>query len=326
MQGARGGSLAFSAAMCYNGQNIRTEDNMDFTVDQTCDGRTLRDYLRRTLCVSSALLTALKAAGSITVDGAPVTVRHILRAGETVSLALADTECRPEPSGAPVDILFEDDFVLAAAKPPYMPTHESHGHLGDTLANALAGEFVRRGVPFVFRAVNRLDADTSGVLLVAKNRYAAERFGSLVAARQIEKTYIALLTGVPEPPCGVIDTYIRRTGESIILRASYPTGAPSEHAVTAYETVETVGGVAVVRCRPKTGRTHQLRVHFAALGCPIVGDDLYGGGFALPRQALHAARLDFVHPITGAPIVIECPLAPDLAAYLETLRKEDRHA
>lgn len=326
MQGSRGGSLAFSAAMCYNGQNIRTEDNMDFTVDQTCDGRTLRDYLRRTLCVSSALLTALKAAGSITVDGAPVTVRHILRAGETVSLALADTECRPEPSGAPVDILFEDDFVLAAAKPPYMPTHESHGHLGDTLANALAGEFVRRGVPFVFRAVNRLDADTSGVLLVAKNRYAAERFGSLVAARQIEKTYIALLTGVPEPPAGIIDTYIRRTGESIILRASYPTGAPSERAVTAYETVETVGGVAVVRCRPKTGRTHQLRVHFAALGCPIVGDDLYGGGFALPRQALHAARLDFVHPITGAPVVIECPLAPDLAAYLETLRKEDRHA
>ena len=326
MQGARGGSLAFSAAMCYNGQNIRTEDNMDFTVDQTCDGRTLRDYLRRTLCVSSALLTALKAAGSITVDGAPVTVRHILRAGETVSLALADTECRPEPSGAPVDILVEDDFVLAAAKPPDMPTHESRGHLGDTLANALAGEFVRRGVPFVFRAVNRLDADTSGVLLVAKNRYAAERFGSLVAARQIEKTYIALLTGVPEPPCGVIDTYIRRTGESIILRASYPTGAPSERAVTAYETVETVGGVAVVRCRPKTGRTHQLRVHFAALGCPIVGDDLYGGGFALPRQALHAARLDFVHPITGAPVVIECPLAPDLAAYLETLRKEDHHA
>ena len=326
MQGARGGSLAFSAAMCYNGQNIRTEDNMDFTVDQTCDGRTLRDYLRRTLCVSSALLTALKAAGSITVDGAPVTVRHILRAGETVSLALADTECRPEPSGAPVDILFEDDFVLAAAKPPYMPTHESRGHLGDTLANALAGEFVRRGVPFVFRAVNRLDADTSGVLLVAKNRYAAERFGSLVAARQIEKPYIALLTGVPEPPAGIIDTYIRRTGESIILRASYPTGAPSERAVTAYETVETVGGVAVVRCRPKTGRTHQLRVHFAALGCPIVGDDLYGGGFALPRQALHAARLDFVHPITGAPVVIECPLAPDLAAYLETLRKEDRHA
>lgn len=299
---------------------------MDFTVDQTCDGRTLRDYLRRTLCVSSALLTALKAAGGIAVDGAPVTVRHVLRAGETVSLALADTECRPEPSDAPVDILFEDDFVLAAAKPPYMPTHESRGHLGDTLANALAGEFARRGVPFVFRAVNRLDADTSGVLLVAKNRYAAERFGSLVAARQIEKTYIALLTGAPKPPCGVIDTYIRRTGESIILRASYPTGAPSERAVTAYETVETVGGVAVVRCRPKTGRTHQLRVHFAALGCPIVGDDLYGGGFALPRQALHAARLAFVHPVTGAPVVIECPLAPDLAAYLETLRKEDRHA
>lgn len=299
---------------------------MDFTVDKSCDGRTLRDYLRGGLGVSSGLLTALKAAGGITVGGAPVTVRHVLAAGETVSLAFEDTESRPEPSDTPVDILFEDDFILAAAKPPYMPTHESHGHRGDTLANAIAGEFARRGVPFVFRAVNRLDADTSGVLLVAKNRYAAERFGTLVANRRIEKTYLALLTHAPTPPAGVIDSYIRRVGESIILRASYPTGAPCEHAVTVYETTETIGGIAVVRCEPKTGRTHQLRVHFASIGCPIVGDDLYGGGFALPRQALHAARLDFVHPITGAPVVIECPLAPDLAAYLETLRKEDRHA
>ena len=114
---------------------------MDFTVDKTCDGRTLRDYLRGGLGVSSGLLTALKAAGGITVGGAPVTVRHVLAAGETVSLAFEDTESRPEPSDTPVDILFEDDFILAAAKPPYMPTHESHGHRGDTLANAIAGEF-----------------------------------------------------------------------------------------------------------------------------------------------------------------------------------------
>lgn len=298
---------------------------MDFTVDKTCGGRVLRDYLRRTLGVSSGLLAALKAAGGIAVNGEAATVRHVLAAGDTVSLAFEDTGSRPEPSAAAVDILYEDDFILAAAKPPYMPTHESHGHRGDTLANALAGEFARRGVPFVFRAVNRLDADTSGVLLVAKNRYAAERFGALVAAREIEKTYIALLTRAPEPPAGVIDSYIRRTGESIILRASYPSGAPCEHAVTAYETVETVGGAAVVRCLPKTGRTHQLRVHFASIGCPIAGDDLYGGGFALPRQALHAARLAFVHPVTGTETVIECPLPPDLTAYLETLRKETNH-
>lgn len=252
-------------------------------------------------------------------------MRHVLAAGETVSLAFEDTESRPEPSDTPVDILFEDDFILAAAKPPYMPTHESHGHRGDTLANAIAGEFARRGVPFVFRAVNRLDADTSGVLLVAKNRYAAERFGTLVANRRIEKTYLALLTHAPTPPAGVIDSYIRRVGESIILRASYPTGAPCEHAVTVYETTETIGGIAVVRCEPKTGRTHQLRVHFASIGCPIVGDDLYGGGFAIPRQALHAAALAFVHPVTGADMRIECPLPPDLTAYLETLRKEENH-
>lgn len=299
---------------------------MDFTVEKEADGRCLRDWLRAPLGVSSGLLSALKASGGITVDGAPVTVRHILRAGEVVSLAVEDTESRPAPSDARVRILYEDEFVLAVEKPPYMPTHESHGHRGDALSSALAGEFASRGVPFVFRAVNRLDADTSGVLLVAKNRYAAERFGALVAARKIEKTYIALLTRAPDPPCGVIDNYIRRAGESIILRAAYPTGAPSEHAVTAYETLEVVRGVAVVRCHPLTGRTHQLRVHFASVGCPIVGDDLYGGGFELPRQALHAARLAFVHPMSGAPTTVECPLPDDLRAYLDACRKEDSHA
>ena len=149
--------------------------------------------------------------------------------------------------------------------------------------------------------------------------------GTLVANRRIEKTYLALLTHAPTPPAGVIDSYIRRVGESIILRASYPTGAPCEHAVTVYETTETIGGIAMVRCEPKTGRTHQLRVHFASIGCPIVGDDLYGGGFAIPRQALHAAALAFVHPVTGADMRIECPLPPDLTAYLETLRKEENH-
>lgn len=295
---------------------------MDFTVSKAYDGKPLRDYLRGEAAVSSGLLSALKAVGGIKANGVSVTVRHIVTAGEPITLMLEDTESRPAPSNTPVDLLYEDDCILAVAKPPYMPTHESHGHRGDALSNALAGLFAKRGVPFVFRAVNRLDADTSGVLLVAKNRYAAERFGALVRERKIEKTYIALLCGKPEPPCGILRSYIRRAEDSIILRRAYPNGTRAEYAETAYETVETFAGISIVRCLPKTGRTHQLRVHFASIGCPIVGDDLYGGGFALPRQALHAARLAFVHPLTDMPTVIDCPLPADLRAFIDTCRKE----
>lgn len=298
---------------------------MDFTVRKAYDGKLLRDFLRGEAAISSGLLTALKATQGIRVDGVPVTVRYVLTAGETVSLMLEDTESRPAPSDMPVELLYEDDGILAVAKPPYMPTHESHGHRGDALSNALAGLFAKRGVPFVFRAINRLDVDTSGVLLVAKNRYAAERFGTLVRERRIEKTYIALLCGRPDPPCGKLQSYIRRAEDSIILRRAYPSGTRAEYAETAYETIETFAGISVVRCLPKTGRTHQLRVHFASIGCPIVGDDLYGGGFALPRQALHAARLAFVHPMTGVPTSIDCPLPADLRAFIDTCRKESPH-
>ena len=292
---------------------------MDFTVDERDAGRALRDFLRGTLGVSHGLAAALKRENGILADGVPVTVRHILRAGERITLRVEDTESAVlTPSDIPVRILYEDDTLLACDKPPYMPTHESHGHRGDALSNALAGEFARRGVPFVFRAVNRLDADTSGVLLVAKNRFAAERFGALVRERRFEKTYIAFLSGVPEPESGIIESYIRRIGDSIILRASFPDGTPSEYAATRYEVVETVGQIAVVRCTPLTGRTHQLRVHFRSIGHPIVGDDLYGGGKAMPRQALHAARVRFVHPFTGKETEISAPLPEDMRAFLET--------
>lgn len=295
---------------------------MDFTVDETYAERVLRDFLRRKLCVSHGLAAALKRENGIFADGVPVTVRHILSRGEKITLRVEDTESTVTPSDAPVRILYEDELLLACDKPPYMPTHESHGHRGDALSNALAGEFARRGVPFVFRAVNRLDADTSGVLLVAKNRYAAERLGALVRERRVEKTYIALLNGIPEQRSGTIESYIRRIGDSIILRASFPSGTPSEHAVTRYAVVETVGDIAVVRCTPLTGRTHQLRVHFASIGYPIVGDELYGGGRALPRQALHAAGFRFTHPLSGEEIEISSPLPADMRTFLDAKKTE----
>lgn len=293
---------------------------MDFSVDKTYDGRLLRDFLFRGLALSRALCTDLKKRDGILVNGKAVTVRHSLAAGDTVTLATEDTESDLDesllPWEFPLDILYEDEHVLCVNKPPYMPTHLSHGHRADTLANALKAEFDRRGALFVMRAVNRLDADTSGIVMIAKNRYAADRFSGANLA--YEKRYIALCEG-DVPDAGEIRGYIRRVEESIITRAVYETGKESEWAHTRYRTLSRKGGVSVVECEPVTGRTHQLRVHLASIGHPIVGDDLYGGADALPRQALHAASLVFDHPFTGERITLSAPLPNDMEDYLQTL-------
>lgn len=293
---------------------------MDFTVEKDFDGRSLRDFLFRRLSLSRALTTDLKKRGGILVNGVPVTVRHRLAAADTVSLAIEDTKGDLDPLLAawdtPLDILYEDEHILCVNKPPYMPTHLSRGHRADTLANALKAEFDRRGALFVMRAVNRLDTDTSGVVLIAKNRYAADRFAG--TNLDYQKRYIAFCLG-ETPGEGEIKSYIRRVEESIIVRAAYDTGTDSEFAHTRYRTLRTVGGISVVECAPVTGRTHQLRVHLASIGHPIVGDDMYGGGFMLPRQALHAASLSFTHPFTGMPHTVTAPLPTDMEDFLQAL-------
>lgn len=296
---------------------------MDFVVEKEYQNRMLREFLFGKLKLSRAIVADLKNCSGINVNGAHATARFILSAGDVVSLAIEDTEndCDKSlyASDLPLDILYEDEHVMAINKPPYMPTHLSHGHRLDTLANALKNEFDKRGLPFVMRAVNRLDADTSGVVIIAKNRYAADRFASVNPDIKYEKLYTALCLGDMEGE-GEIKSYIRRIGESIIVRASYDSGKDSEFAHTRYSVIESFGGVSVVRCEPVTGRTHQLRVHLSSIGHPIVGDDLYGGGFDLKRQALHAGTMRFTHPFTGERIEVVAPLPSDMENYLEEKR------
>ena len=297
---------------------------MDFKVDRFYEGKPLKNFLFSELLLSRALVTSLKAVGGILVNGNCVTVRHLLNAGDTVTLAIEDTygDCDEYlfPSDLPLDIIFEDEHIIAVNKPPYMPTHLSRGHREDTLANALKAEFDRRGLPFVFRAVNRLDADTSGIVIVAKNRYTADRFAK--TNTDYKKIYTAFCLGTPNEKNGEIKTYIRRVGESIIRRAVFDSGKESDFAHTRYSVKETVGDISIVECEPITGRTHQLRVHLSHIGHPIVGDDFYGGGFLMKRQALHAEYLSFTHPFTKEKIDLHAPLPTDMADFLERIKNE----
>ena len=298
---------------------------MDFKVDENFSGKRLRDFLCRRLFTSRALVTDLKKKDGMKVNGQSVTVRFILNCGDTVSLAIEDTydDCDESlyPCDMPLDIIYEDEYIMAVNKPPYMPTHLSHGHRLDTLANALKAEFDRRGKPFVMRAVNRLDGDTSGIVIVAKDRYSADRFAKTNKNIDYEKIYTAFCTGDIEGE-GEIKSYIRRVEESIITRAVYDEGKDSEFAHTRYKVLKKVGKVAVVECEPITGRTHQLRVHLSHIGAPIVGDDMYGGDDGMKRQALHAGTLSFTHPFSGRRVSLTAPLPQDMESYLKETENE----
>ncbi len=291
---------------------------MQFKIPPNYEGRLLRDFLRRELSVSTKLLARLKAdERGILIDGERVTVRHILKAGETLSLLDFALEVPSEivPVELPISIVYEDEHLLVASKPANMPTHPSHDHYGDTLANALAYYFKDTSEPFVFRPVSRLDRNTSGLVTVAKTKYASSLLNSRMKKGEFRKTYIALLDGTLHEESGRIHTGLRRTADSIIVREVCPTGAEgSDESITEYTVLLEAQGKTLVEVSPLTGRTHQIRLHMAHLGAPILGDDLYGrASEIMPRQALHAISLYFVHPISGASLSLTSPLPDDMA-------------
>lgn len=290
---------------------------MEFLVDQKHDGVLLRSYLKGTCGVSSRLLTQLKKRPTgITVNGNHVTVRYVLREGDLLRLETDDLI--PQDAFPPVElpfaILYEDDDLLIVDKPPNMPTHPSAGHNGDTLANGLTWLFEQRGEPFVFRPVSRLDRNTSGIITLAKNQYAAGILCKAMKAHEIKKTYVAVTDGFPPKESDTVSTGTRRQKDFFVLReVCDPDEEGASLTVTAYKVLERFSDHALVELHPLTGRTHQIRVHLSYLGCPIVGDDLYGTESPLiSRHALHATRVELKHPSTGEPLAFESPMPEDM--------------
>lgn len=297
---------------------------MKRTVAASEDGITLLSLLKNREKLSSRTIKSLKfREGGLRVNGEEVTVRRVLRAGDVVELAVedraADASETVVPRKLPIKLLYRDAYITVCNKPPHMPTHPSHGHLDDTLANALAFLASVKGEPFVFRPVNRLDGDTSGIVLTANDRISAGRMFNQMKNGEIRKTYIAVVCGTPEPMRGVIDAPIARAGEGILMRTVSERG---REARTEYNTVAVSkdGKYSLVVLRPLTGRTHQIRVHMSYIGTPLVGDFLYGERSELiDRHALHAARMTFAHPADGRSITVSAPLPDDFTALCEKL-------
>lgn len=291
---------------------------MLITIEPRFGGMTVREFVLSELGLSRGLLTRLKSLEKgILLNGERVTVRALLHEGDTLLLETDDFDTdvneHIEPVDIPIEILYEDDDLVAVNKGAAMPTHPSHNHHADTLANALAWRYKQMGIPFIFRAVNRLDADTSGIVLVARNRIAAFKMSRELSMGNVDKRYIALLDGVPERREGSIIAPIRRKAESIILRECSDDGQ-GDYARTDYTLLCANETFSAVEARPITGRTHQIRVHFAHIGMPLIGDYLYGkeGQCNMKRHALHAYKLSFNRPSDGKRVELTADMPEDI--------------
>ena len=270
-------------------------ERFEYTVTKEDEGMTLGKLARQRLAASATLLRQLKRVDDgIWLDGQPVYVNVLPKAGQVISLA-GGREKNSEniiPQQGPVDIAYEDELMLIVNKPGGLPVHPSRGHEKDTIANYVAGMFEQRGEPFVYRAINRLDRGTSGLMCIAKTKYSSAILAKALWNGAIERQYYALCEGSPEPRDGTIDLPLGRREGFGIQRCVDPEGQP---AVTHYRTVRTNARCSLVRLRLETGRTHQIRVHMAHTGHPLIGDFMYGHELeGFDRVALHSTYIRIV--------------------------------
>ena len=257
-------------------------------------------------------------AGAVLVDGRARGKSHKLAGGEEIEIE-PTAPAPPQPVAAPpaLTVAYADEHLLVVDKPAGVVVHPAPGHAGGTLAQALAAAGAEGGEEDRPGIVHRLDRDTSGLLVVARSQETYEQLQRLVRRRALTREYLTLVAGRPRSRSGTIDAPIGRDRHDR-LRHSLDTDTPRA-AVTHFDLDELLPSHALLRVRLETGRTHQIRVHLAAIELPVAGDPVYGvaGDLGLRRQFLHAARLAFIHPVTGGPVDISSPLPPDLAAALE---------
>ncbi|MCI9349519.1 MAG: RluA family pseudouridine synthase [Oscillibacter sp.] len=290
---------------------------VSYTVPPEDNGATVRHILRARLHFSAHAISRLvRVPDGILVNGQPVHTPFILRTGDRLDVQTADH--RPPsavitPGPWPLPVLWEDEHMLVVNKPAGMTAHASN-FLPDTptVAGALAWS---RGAEFIFHPVSRLDKGTTGLMVIAKSGYIHDLLRRSLHTPDFRREYRAVCVGRPVPDKGTINAPIGRDTRSAVARMVRPDGSP---AVSHYQVLKTQGAFSLLRLRPETGRTHQLRVHMASIGCPLVGDWLYGveNLTLISRPALHSAALALVHPVTRELISVSAPIPDDMQRLL----------
>lgn len=286
-------------------------EKLEFIVEQQHNGIQAKRYLKQVHGVSTRLITKLKnTPDGILMDGKLLRAVDPVKGGSTITLNLPEEESEYiESVKGELDIVYEDKFILAVNKPPFMPVHPVKQHQTDTLANIVMYHAAQRKESYVFRAHNRLDRDTSGIVIIAKDKFTINRLKG-----NVKKTYFALVHGKIEDSGSVIKP-IGLLEDSKIVRHVLSEGSP---AITHYKRLSFSNDASFLSLNLETGKTHQIRCHMSSLGHPLVGDDLYGGKRDyIDRQALHCGIVELTHPVTNKKITLKADLPEDIKAAIE---------
>lgn len=287
---------------------------INYTITKNEEDLTILDFLRRNGYSRHILVSMKSDKNAILLNGGNAGGRTLLKNGDLLRIHIPETGSDENilPVSMPLSVLYEDPDILVVNKPADMPVHPSLGNHENTLANGISAYFRNRGELCPFRCINRLDRDTSGALILAKNALSASILSSMMRNRQIHRTYLAVVKGIP-PSHGTISAPIGRRGTSVMERkVDFDKGQP---AVTHYIRLAVKNGHSLMEIHLETGRTHQIRVHMGYLGYPLPGDYLYCPDYSLfKRQPLHSFQLDFSHPLSGQKLCITAPLPDDISS------------
>ena len=301
---------------------MNTENGAKYIYKIENYGGTVTDYLRKKHDYSSRIVKSVKKDGELLLNGKAVNFTQNCKSGDTVEITLRPEHFDAEPEDIPLEVLYEDEDVLCVSKPAYLVTHPTKSHPCGTLSNAIYNHFSQIGFSGKIHFISRLDMDTSGVVLVAKNKYIHHLMQNVKGYKPFNKYYYAIVKGAlpgREGEGGRIELPIIRSGDGI-KRAVDDEG---RECLTEYTVIKDYGDYGLLKLRLLTGRTHQIRVHLQGIGCPIISDSLYGAPDPLmPRQALHAYEVSFCHPITKEEHRIVAGLPKDMQNALKKLEEE----
>lgn len=308
---------------------------LEYSITEAEQGSTVKQYLKSKGYSSQSMIQLKKNPECILVNGRPAYMARRLNTRDLLTVTVMEEASSEKilPVPLPLDIVYEDEDLIIINKPAGMPIHPSMNNYDNSVANALAWYYKQQNTPFVFRCITRLDRDTSGLALIAKHYVSAGMLSGALAAKElpvqtapsscrmmqkgIRRRYLAVVRGSVTPPSGVITAPLARKPGSVIERTvDFEHG---EHAVTHYRVIEEKNGHSLVSLELETGRTHQIRIHMKYLGFPLIGDYLYNPDMEhIDRQALHAYRLTFTHPVTGKAMDFTAPLPEDMKKVLSS--------
>lgn len=297
------------------------KDKFIYTVTQEDETKELqvKELLRHKFDFSSRLRTKIKKNQGVTLNGMPAKPWAVPKKGDVIAISIPEEVSYFPPESIPIEAIYEDDDLLIINKQPGVVVHPTNGHPEHTIANGITQYMLDTHQSFKIRFINRLDRDTSGLLVLGKNSHAQDGFVKQMKLGTVTKQYLAVVKGIMPQDGGTIDEPLGKPDPAGVHRGVVPGGSPS---VTHFQVLKRFPkGFTLVELTLETGRTHQIRVHLSHLGYPIVGDTLYGveDQSLIKRQALHAERLSFVHPVTGKAMLVEAPLPLDMADLLDRI-------